>query len=128
MILLSKLAIHYYRPDFSEGQARQLISDMVQDLIEFPVPEIDMAITLYRRDPANKYFPTPAALRAIVLLGRKERAALDRMGQKVTPVNRPLMWWHRPKSRWNVGWLEADVPRGELVRDTEDGPLRAARG
>jgi len=127
-LMLSQLAIVYYRPDFTEGQARQLIATLVSDLEEFDLAEIDMAIKLYRRDPANEFFPKPAALRAIVLNGRKERAALDRVGPKITPVNRPLMWWHRPKSRWNIGWIEADVPAGELVRDTEGSPLRKARG
>src|SRR3954466_2645273 len=31
-LLLSRLAVHFYRPDFTEGQARSMIGDMVGDL------------------------------------------------------------------------------------------------
>jgi hypothetical protein len=126
--MLAQLAVVFYRPDFSEGQAKQLIGIMVEDLISYPLPEIDQALKIYRRDPDAKYFPRSGQIIEIILAGRRERAQSDKIGPRIVPVSRPLMWWHRPKSRWNVGWIEADVPAGELVRDTEGSPLRAARG
>lgn len=115
-LLLSKLAINYYRPDFTEGQAKQLISTMVSDLEEFPVPEVDRAITLYRRQPAapgkQKYFPDVSVLRNIIIVGQRERAALERDQKgkpKVEQESRPLMWWCHPKERWKPHWREDDI-------------------
>lgn len=131
--MLSKLAVHYYRADFTEAQARSQIGDMVQDLIEFPVPEVEMAITIYRQTPPLpgkvKYFPDSSALRAIVLEGRRDRAALDRIAPvSAVSVSRPCMWWTRPKNRWNFDWREADVPDGELIKDITGGPFRRPQG
>jgi len=56
MVLLAKLAVHYYRPDFTEGQAKSLISDMVHDLVEFDVPEVELAIREYQPQTASERY------------------------------------------------------------------------
>lgn len=65
-LMLVKLSAHYWRPDFSEGQARQLIADFIHDLAPFELEDIDRAITRYRSDPANRFFPHPGALIGIL--------------------------------------------------------------
>lgn len=89
-----------------------MVADFVQDLEDFPIPEIDQALQAYRRDPASKFFPTPGAIRAIILDGRKERAALERRGPSLGKVeSRPLMWWTQSKRFWKPHWREEDIPR-----------------
>ena len=127
VLLLSKLAIHYYRPDFTEGQARQLIADLTDDLEEFPVSEVETAIRLYRQDAKNKYFPTSGALRGIILAARRERADMDSRPKRVVPLCRPSRWHDWPKSRWDASWLETEVPDGELIQDEPGSVYRQPR-
>lgn len=115
--MLSMLALNYYRPSFTEGQARQLINTMISDLEEFPLPEIDMAIKLYRQQPAapgkDKFFPDISVLRNIIMVGQRERAALDRDQKgkpKIYQESRPLMWWFHRKRFWKPHWREEDIP------------------
>jgi len=111
MVLLAKLAVHYYRPDFTEGQAKSLISDMVHDLVEFDVPEVELAIREYRQDAHNRFFPTSGALRAPILAGRKERAEAEKISRKPLPNDtRPIMWWCLPEVLWKPHWHESDIP------------------
>ncbi len=56
--LLAKLALHYWRPDFTEGQARQLYLDYLDDLRDYAVADIKTAIQAYRTDGTNKFFPS----------------------------------------------------------------------
>lgn len=65
-ILLAKLAVHYYRPDFTEAAAQSLIGDMVEDLHKFPIVDTEQAIKQYRRDPKNRFFPNSGQLIAIL--------------------------------------------------------------
>lgn len=109
--MLTALASVYWRPDFGPSQAAVLMADFVQDLEEFPVPEIEVAIQTYRRDPKSKFFPTPGVLRGIILEGRKERAELDNLGPAIRNFDsRPIMWWMQPRNLWRDHWLEDDIP------------------
>lgn len=59
---LSRLALHYWRPDFTPSQAALLIEDFLDDLKDFSVQQVINACAEYRRDGSNKFFPTPGAL------------------------------------------------------------------
>lgn len=104
-----------------------MIDVLVSDLEEFQVSEVARAIQLYRQDPKSRYFPTAGALRGIVLGLRRERADLDGRPGKVIPLCRPIRWHDRPKSLWGAGWLETEVPDGELIKDEPDGAHRQPR-
>jgi len=128
VMALSKLAVHYYRPDFTEGQAKSLISDMVGDLGEFSVGEIEAAIAAYRQAPPSagkaKYFPDSGTLRKLASDERAHRRAVAAAPVQAVWPGRPLMWWMRAKQLWHPSWIENDVPMGEKVRDVIGGPLR----
>ena len=62
LVLLGQLALHYWRPDFSEGQARQLYTDYLDDLRPYSVADIDRAMKSYRRNGDNKFYPTSGQL------------------------------------------------------------------
>lgn len=111
-VLLTKLAVHYYRPDFTEGQAKSLIRDMVEDLSMFTLGEIDGSIKAYRRDGNNRFFPTSGQLRAPILEARKERAQDARISNKDIPTDRrPLMWWAQAPTLWLPHWQASEVPK-----------------
>ncbi len=64
--LLGKLALHYWRPDFTPGQARQIYADYVYDLGQFALSDIAAAINRYRQNGANRFFPSSGALIDII--------------------------------------------------------------
>lgn len=66
LALLAKLALHYWRPDFTPGQARQVYADYVYDLGPFALSDIASAINKYRQTGANRFFPTSGALIDII--------------------------------------------------------------
>lgn len=117
-LLLSKLAVHYYRPDFTEAQAKSMISDMVSDLEEFPVHYIEAAIREYRRDPNSRFFPTSGQLRKICSEHRKEEN--EARGKERIKFQfgegRPLFWWLKPRAQWAKHWRENDIPLDEVRR------------
>lgn len=124
-VMLTALASHYWRPDFSPSQAAVMWADFADDLADCTIPEIEVAIREYRRDPANKFFPKSADLRAIVWANRKHRADLEKIGKPVSNFDsRPIMWWTQPKALWNPNWRENDVPIGQMIKDTTGGPMR----
>jgi hypothetical protein len=99
----------------------------VEDLEEFPVPEIEAAIRQYRQDPKSRFFPTSGALRGLIAQARRERAAHDRLPRKIVLPGRPMRWFDLPKSwwhKWNPDWKESEVPEGQLIRDVPGGPWR----
>ena len=75
--ILSKLALHYWRPEFSESQAKQLLQDFLQDLERYAVRDIEYACKVYRQNPENKFYPTPGQLLGI--LGRYETKETGRL-------------------------------------------------
>lgn len=110
--LLMKLSVHYYRPDFTEGQARSLIKDFLEDLAEFRVAEIENAILAYRRNAENQFFPKPAQLRELIYADRKEERERTRYAGKA-PLTRPLQWWLQPRALWRPDWRDSEIPKGE---------------
>ena len=66
LVLLAKLALQYWRPDFTAEQARQLYSDYLDDLRPYPMADIAEAIEKCRRSHENKFYPTPGQLLAFI--------------------------------------------------------------
>jgi hypothetical protein len=58
LTLLARMSLHYWRPDFSPGQARELYLDYLDDLRDFAISDIAAAMRAYRRDGENRFFPT----------------------------------------------------------------------
>lgn len=125
ILMLARLSSHYYRPDFSQGQATLLVEDMADDLSEFTFAEIENAIRDYRRDNANKFYPRSGDLIALIQGKRKARATDAAQGDK-GPVrfefgdSRPLAWEYLRKQFWKPHWSADDL---NIARD----PQRRAR-
>ncbi len=120
--LLSRLAIHYYRPDFTEDQAKALMADMVDDLSAFGVDEIESAIRDWRRDPQHRFFPRAAELGQIIRAGRKHERDIE-YRKRVVPEfgeSRPFYWEYLPQKFWKAHWQVSDL-------DTARDPERRAR-
>lgn len=122
-LLLSRLAVHFYRPDFTEAQAKSMISDMVGDLADLAVCDIEKAIEAYRKTafPMGKFkpFPDSGTLRKLAADELKRRAELGMRGRKRTEWDPPRanMWWVQDRPLWQPHWRETEVPAGEKVRD-----------
>lgn len=111
-MILSRLAIHYYRPDFTEGQAKLLIADMVEDLREYSPDVVADACSEYRRKADSKFFPNSGTLRALALEIVKHR---NEAAKKLRPLpdSRPLCWWLKPRNQWKTHWHESEIPRDQ---------------
>lgn len=81
LLLLAKLAVVYWRPDFTAGQAKQLYSQYLDDLRDFAFQDIADAIEKYRRDPENKFYPSPGQLRGLIA--------------------KPPSWWVNGQTEWS---------------------------
>jgi hypothetical protein len=81
--ILSKLALHYWRPDFTPTQSKLVLSDFFADLARYTPAEISDACDTYRRNGENRFFPTPGALLALLKPDASERPRLPtfRAGQ-----------------------------------------------
>lgn len=108
--ILTKLALHYWRPDFSPTQARHLLDDFLTDLSGFTPAQIGSACALYRRNGENRFFPTPGQL-------------LELLRPPPREVRYSLPTYEQPK--------ELEAPRtgklksvGQILRDA--GHIRAA--
>lgn len=121
-MILSRLAIHYYRPDFTEGQAKLLIEDMVQDLGEFDTDIVTEACSTYRQRKDSKFFPTSGVLRALCneIEQANAKVAREQLRGKGRPAQgfRPNMWWMKPREQWHLfgNWQESEVPMGEKIK------------
>lgn len=73
---LLRLQAHYWRPDFTPAQARELYADFMDDLAHIPPDILDDAIAAYRQNPAERFFPRPGQLLAIAepILAERRRA------------------------------------------------------
>lgn len=92
--------------------------DFIEDLEEFAIPEIEAAIREYRRNPKNKYFPTPGQLRELAIAEMRHRNLQQSRGDGLKPQfgdSRPIRWWYRPREKWNASWREADIPQDEIT-------------
>lgn len=127
--MLLRLAVTYYRPDFTEMQAKVLIADYLLDLAEFEPSDVETAISNYRRMPAAEYFPKPGILFRLSDGARTMRQAREKPTQAVrsqTRTSRPIMWWLLPRKVWKPEWREQDAPDGSMVRDIETDKFRRA--
>lgn len=59
---LTKLRSHFYQPGQTEPQIRGVIDDMLADLDHLSAYQVEDACMKYRRDGANKFFPTPGQI------------------------------------------------------------------
>lgn len=107
-IELAKLAPHYFRPDFGQPQAEALFEAFVEDLSDFATCEVELAIREYRRNPANKFFPTTGQIRALAVMAAKERAEIARPRRALPDDPRPGFWWRLPF--WKPHWKDGEVP------------------
>lgn len=137
---IAKLAVHYYRPDFTPEHAKLLFADFAEDLRDYPIDRIEDACRAYRRDPENRFFPTPGQLRAYI-----PKPPVD-TGPKVLPYSaRPTAWWMMPREQWRPEWRDAEVPEefqrppekvdtsrfrkveASIPKPADGGPFRAAK-
>lgn len=63
---LSRLALHYWRPDFTPAQANLLLGDYLEDLRGKTALEVESACREYRLGHENKFFPRSAQLLEII--------------------------------------------------------------
>ena len=118
ILMLSRLAIHYYRNDFSEAQARLLIEDLVNDIVHCTIYDIEKAIQSHRRDPRARFFPTSGQILGQIEKARKDAVEAQRVREtpKVKPEfgdSRPIMWWLQRKRFWKPHWRVEDIPERE---------------
>lgn len=66
LALLARLALVYWRPDFTPGQAKQLYSQYLEDLRGFAFADIVDAFKKYRQNGENRFYPTPGQLVDII--------------------------------------------------------------
>lgn len=76
---LGKLALHYWRPDFTPDQAKLMYGDFVHDLDGVTSLELERACAAWRTDPTKEFYPKPGGLLALVKDGLADRARA-RMG------------------------------------------------
>jgi len=62
VVALTKLHSHFYQPSQTEAQVRGVIEDMLQDMANLSAYEVEDACAKYRRNGANRFFPTPGQL------------------------------------------------------------------
>lgn len=63
---ISRLALHFWRPDFTPRQVKSVMSDYLDDLAGRSAWEVAEACKAWRRDGANRFFPTPGQLLALM--------------------------------------------------------------
>jgi hypothetical protein len=61
MVLLAKLAFHYWSPKLSEAEEKHRWDDYLSDLEAFSVYQVQLACAEWRRS-AETHFPTPGQL------------------------------------------------------------------
>lgn len=63
---ISRLALHFWRPDFTPRQVKSVMSDYLDDLAGRSAWDVAEACKAWRRDGANRFFPTPGQLLALM--------------------------------------------------------------
>jgi hypothetical protein len=64
--ILSRLALHYWRPDFTPAQAKLMLQDFLHDLDGYTPKDVNYACEVYRQNAENRFYPTPGQLLAIL--------------------------------------------------------------
>jgi len=59
---IAQLSLIYWRPDFTPQQFKFAIAAYLEDFRKLSVYQVEMACREYRRNPENKFFPTPGQL------------------------------------------------------------------
>lgn len=65
-MLLGRLAIHFWQPDFTPEQVKLKLQDYEEDLAGVTVDELREACAEWRRDPLNNFYPKSGQLLEIV--------------------------------------------------------------
>lgn len=55
--ILARLSFHYWRPDYSQEQARMVMEDYLNDLEHISPASVEKACAEYRKKPDSKFFP-----------------------------------------------------------------------
>ncbi len=71
---LGRLAIQFWRPDFTPEQAKIQYSDFIRLLDGLTADEIRQACDDWMMDPLNRFFPTPGQLKEMVADNLRRRA------------------------------------------------------
>ncbi len=139
---LRALAVTHPMQELNEAEASLKFRIFCEDLGHIPERIIVEACKSYRRDPENRFFPTPGQMLAICEPAMKARdlqhTGAKRMLQTLSEAEqeppaperrmvylpRPSGWFIRPKSEWREDWLEREVPEGYQIRDTAKSKLR----
>lgn len=116
--LLGRLALHYYRPDFTEGQSKLVIEDMIGDLIEYDPRDVAEACTAWRRKPEASYFPKSGQLigcirerhEASIANARANKPAFRAIQYETSALAAPLKPYRQILAEKN---LALPVPDGE---------------
>ena len=106
--ILTQLMLHYPRPDFTDGQAKQVCLDMAQDFADVPADIMAEACRDWRRN--EKWFPRPAELLA------KTKDLLDARKRALQDVNRVLSALERPAVAKGDNFTRSDEESMALFR------------
>ncbi|MBI3678034.1 MAG: hypothetical protein HY243_15605 [Proteobacteria bacterium] len=79
---LGRLALHYWRPDFTAEHVKLMLADFFADLNGATESHVIEACARYRRNAKNAYFPTPGKLYELakddIALRRRTLSAIER--------------------------------------------------
>lgn len=81
ILMLTRLSLIYWRPDYSPGQAEQVYEQYLEDLREFALAAISAAVVAWRRNGENRFFPQPGQLRALIEAHSKFESIHERRAQ-----------------------------------------------
>jgi hypothetical protein len=111
----------------------EVISMMVDDLADLDAAAVAEAFREYRRNPANRFFPLPGQIRAIVAPGFDDNsAARDAAGRILSAVSR--FGWNNPERAkeyvGTLGWAVVERQGGwrnvcETLTFENSGQLQA---
>lgn len=111
---ISRLALHYWRPDLAERHAKLVVQDFIEDLSEFSTEAVEDACRAYRRDPGSKHFPKPGELRSLAAEAQTTRFNSTSASTASSRINdlcfRPALWWLHPENHWKTHWKPDDIP------------------
>lgn len=65
-VMLGRLSLHYWRPNFTEEKNALIVDDYCRDLHGVTVQELADAIEQYRKKIGERYFPTIAQLNKLI--------------------------------------------------------------
>lgn len=80
---LARLALHYWRPNFSPEQYKMLFDDYCTDLHGVALQELTDAIAQYRKEIGERFFPTIAQITKLIGSAVKDRNRLKLGAQRM---------------------------------------------